>query len=126
MDDLTKEDYEVIFDVLNVYDPNDISHVFPEMGEEKFLKDVTNAWKKILNIISEEAYNEHFDDWQIQPIRDEGSRSTHTWGERSWCADNDPVEGKLKELLSKKALQPVYDDDGEIITNGDKKTQRDA
>ena len=45
MDELTKEEFEVIFDVLNVYDPNDISHVYPEMGEEKFLKDVTNAWK---------------------------------------------------------------------------------
>ena len=119
MDNLTEQELKAVFDVVNVYDPNDIKDLIPEMGEEEFLRDLTNAWKKILNVISEEAYNYHFDDVQIQPINDEDS--THTWGARSWCADDDPVEGKLKELLSKKALQPVYNDDGEIITNGDKK-----
>ena len=51
MDELTKEDYEVIFDVLNVYDPNDISHVYPEMGEEKFVKEVNEVWLKVLSIM---------------------------------------------------------------------------
>ena len=53
MDDLTKEDYEVIFDVLNVYDPNDISHVYPAMGEKKFMLQVGSTWRKVLDIVSE-------------------------------------------------------------------------
>ena len=50
---LTKEELEVIFDVLNVYDPNDISHVYPAMGGEKFMKQVGSAWRKLLDIVSE-------------------------------------------------------------------------
>ena len=48
---LNQTDLEVIFDVLNVYYPNDISHVYPEMGEEQFMRDVNNTWKKVLDII---------------------------------------------------------------------------
>ena len=36
MSELNKKDLEVIFDVLNVFTPSDISHVYPEMGEQKF------------------------------------------------------------------------------------------
>jgi hypothetical protein len=39
--------------VLNVYEPNDISHVYPAMGEEKFMKQVGSAWRKLLDIVSE-------------------------------------------------------------------------
>ena len=53
MDDLTKKDFEVIFDVLNVYDPNDISHVYPEMGEGKFMSQLNSTWRKVLDIVSE-------------------------------------------------------------------------
>ena len=45
------KDFEVIFDVLNVFDPNDISHVYPEMGTNQFMKDVNSTWKKVLDII---------------------------------------------------------------------------
>ena len=48
---LNQTDLEVIFDVLNVYDPNDISHDYPEMGEEQFMREVNNTWKKVLDII---------------------------------------------------------------------------
>ena len=51
MDNLTDQDIQVIFDVLNVYDPNDISHVYPEMGEEKFMREVQEVWLKVLNIM---------------------------------------------------------------------------
>lgn len=51
MSELTTKDFEVIFDVLNVYDHNDISHVYPEMGEEKFMREVQEVWLKVLNII---------------------------------------------------------------------------
>jgi len=53
MSELNKKDFDVIFDVLNVYDPNDISHVYPEMGESEFLTQLGETWKKVLNIISE-------------------------------------------------------------------------
>lgn len=48
---LNQTDLEVIFDVLNVFDPNDISHVYPEMGEEQFMRDMNSTWKKVLDII---------------------------------------------------------------------------
>lgn len=51
MDNLTDKDIQVIFDVLNVYDPEDISHVYPEMGEDKFVREVNEAWLKVLNIM---------------------------------------------------------------------------
>ena len=53
MDKLTKKDFEVIFDVLNVYDPNDISHVYPEMGEVEFMSQLNSTWRKVLDIVSE-------------------------------------------------------------------------
>ena len=51
--ELNKEDLQVIFDVLNVYDPHDIQHVYPEMGEREFLDGVTTAWRKILSVLDE-------------------------------------------------------------------------
>jgi len=48
---LSREDLEVIFDVLNVYDPNDISHVYPEMGESEFTTQVEKTWKKVLSML---------------------------------------------------------------------------
>jgi len=58
MDNLTDRDIQVIFDVLNVYDPDDISHVYPEMGEEKFMREVQEVWLKVLNIMKgKDHYN---------------------------------------------------------------------
>ena len=52
---LNHTDLEVIFDVLNVFTPSDISHVYPEMGEEEFLRDVNTAWKKVLDILRQDG-----------------------------------------------------------------------
>lgn len=49
--ELTLKELEAIFDVLNVYEPQDISHVYPEMGTDEFMKDVNSAWKKVLDIL---------------------------------------------------------------------------
>ena len=49
--ELTIEDLKIIFDVLNVYDPNDIQDVYPEMGKKEFLDGVKQAWEKILPLI---------------------------------------------------------------------------
>ena len=65
MDDLTKEDYEVIFDVLNVYDPNDIQDVYPEMGEKEFLDEVRIAWHKVLELIKKEELSTNTYDLEL-------------------------------------------------------------
>ena len=49
--ELNEKDFKVILDVLNVYDPNDIDHVYPEMGSKEFLGEVQEAWKKVLKIV---------------------------------------------------------------------------
>tara|TARA_R110000824_G_scaffold294994_1_gene483397 strand:- start:674 stop:862 length:189 start_codon:yes stop_codon:yes gene_type:complete len=51
-DKLTYKEYQAIFDVLNVYDPNDIKHIYPEMGNLAFLKDVRSAWEKVHSIVN--------------------------------------------------------------------------
>lgn len=48
---MTSSEIKTIFDVLNVYDPNDIQHVYPKMGTEEFLRDVRSAWEKVGKII---------------------------------------------------------------------------
>ena len=45
---LDRGDLAIIFDILNVYDPNDIKHVYPEMGDETFLAEVRGIWSKLL------------------------------------------------------------------------------
>ena len=44
---LTDRDWKTILDVLNVYDPNDIMHVYPEMGSPEFIQDVSQAFQKV-------------------------------------------------------------------------------
>ncbi len=53
--ELSLSDLKVIFDVLNVYDPNDIMFVYPKMGEDEFLDDVQKVWKKVLKIIEKNS-----------------------------------------------------------------------
>lgn len=48
MDNLTEKELKAVFDVVNVYEPEDISHVYPEMATDEFMKDIKSAWKKIL------------------------------------------------------------------------------
>jgi hypothetical protein len=48
MNELTEQELKAVFDVLNVYEPEDISHVYPAMATDEFMMDVLSAWKKIL------------------------------------------------------------------------------
>jgi len=48
MDNLTEQELKAVFDVVNVFEPEDISHVYPEMATDEFMMDVLSAWKKIL------------------------------------------------------------------------------
>ena len=45
---LTEEELKAVFDVVNVFEPEDISHVYPEMASDEFMEDIKSAWKKIL------------------------------------------------------------------------------
>jgi hypothetical protein len=49
---LTDNNWKTILDVLNVYDPNDIMHVYPEMGDPEFVQDVTLAFHKVREHVS--------------------------------------------------------------------------
>jgi hypothetical protein len=53
---LTDNDWKTILDVLNVYDPNDIMHVYPEMGTPEFLQDVSSTFKKVLAHVNTKKY----------------------------------------------------------------------
>ena len=44
---ISDREWKTILDVLNVYDPNDIMHVYPEMGTPEFVQDVTSAFHKV-------------------------------------------------------------------------------
>lgn len=57
MDNLTKENLEVILDVLNVYNPDDIKDVYPEMGEQEFLDGVQETFKKVLSMLDRGVQN---------------------------------------------------------------------
>mgnify|MGYP001174803616 CR=1 FL=1 len=48
---LTLEDWKTILDVVNVYDPNDICHVYPEMGTPEFMQSVQGVFRKLLTVV---------------------------------------------------------------------------
>ena len=50
-DELTPEDLKVILDVLNVYDPNDINHVYSAMGSQEFIAEVNQTLQKVLSFV---------------------------------------------------------------------------
>ena len=57
MDNLTEKELKAVFDVVNVYEPEDISHVYPEMATDEFMKDIKSAWKKILKSLDNTKQN---------------------------------------------------------------------
>ena len=50
-DELTPEELKVILDVLNVYDPNDIKHVYSAMGSQEFIGEVNDTFQKVLSLV---------------------------------------------------------------------------
>ncbi len=57
MDNLTEEELKAVFDVVNVFEPEDISHVYPEMATDEFMVNVFSAWKKILKSLDNKQQN---------------------------------------------------------------------
>ena len=51
MDNFTQKELKAIFDVINVYEPEDISHVYPEMASDEFMEDVISSWKKLVKML---------------------------------------------------------------------------
>lgn len=45
---LTDQDFKTILDVLNMYDPNDVADVVPEMAGPEFMQQVQSAFKAVL------------------------------------------------------------------------------
>jgi len=56
MDNLTEQELKAVFDVVNVYEPKDISHVYPEMGSDQFMQHVNSAWKKLRKMLSDDNF----------------------------------------------------------------------
>jgi len=56
MDKLTEKELKAVFDVVNVFDPEDISHVYPEMASDEFMMDVKSAWKKLLKMLDNDNF----------------------------------------------------------------------
>ena len=56
MDNLTEQELKAVFDVVNVYEPEDISHVYPEMASDEFMQDVNSAWKKLHKMLSDDNF----------------------------------------------------------------------
>ena len=57
MDNFTKKELKAIFDVVNVFEPEDIAHVYPAMATDEFMEDVMSAWKKILKSLDNTEQN---------------------------------------------------------------------
>lgn len=79
--DFTKKELEVLFDVVNVYDPNDISHVYPEMGSEDFVSEVKGLFHKLQDALREADRREKHDPekyyWHPEEVAN-----------RKWCEQN--------------------------------------
>jgi hypothetical protein len=45
---LTDKNFKTVLDVLNMYDPNDVAHVVPEMTTPEFQQEVQSAFKAVL------------------------------------------------------------------------------
>ena len=50
--ELTKKELKVILDVINVYDPEEIKVVFPEMATHEFLNEVRETFQKVLHLVA--------------------------------------------------------------------------
>lgn len=57
MEELTTKELKAVFDVVNVFDPEDIANVYPAMATDEFMMDVLSAWKKILKSLDKTNQN---------------------------------------------------------------------
>ena len=50
--ELTRKELKVILDVINVYDPEEIKVVYPEMASHEFLGEVRETFQKVLHSVA--------------------------------------------------------------------------
>lgn len=67
---LTDKDFKTVLDVINVFDPNDIAHVYPEMATPTFMQDVNAAFKAVLAHVNRTKYNSDLGASTGQPVRE--------------------------------------------------------
>tara|TARA_S200002703_G_C3766828_1_gene236051 strand:+ start:959 stop:1141 length:183 start_codon:yes stop_codon:yes gene_type:complete len=48
---LTYNELCTVLDVVNVYTPQDIESLYPEMGKKEFMNNVNSAFKKLLDSV---------------------------------------------------------------------------
>jgi len=53
---LTDQDFRTILDVLNMYDPNDVIEVVPQMATPEFMQQVQSAFKAVLAHVNRTKY----------------------------------------------------------------------
>ena len=57
--ELTKKKLKVILDVINVYDPEEIKTVYPEVASHEFLNEVRETFLKVLHLVKK--YVDHIE-----------------------------------------------------------------
>lgn len=72
---LTDKDWKTVLDVLNMYDPNDVAHIVPEMGTPEFVQDVQSAFKAVLAHVQR-----NIQDKESKPDAHEIVDQLHPWG----------------------------------------------
>ena len=53
---LTDQDFKTILDVLNMYDPNDVIQIVPQMATPEFMQQVQSAFKAVLAHVNRTKY----------------------------------------------------------------------
>ena len=67
---ISDKEWKTILDVLNVYDPNDIKHVYPEMGGREFVQGVASAFQKVrAHILRLNELDEAILESKVKPFR---------------------------------------------------------
>ena len=77
---LTDKDWKTILDVLNMYDPNDVVHVVPEMGTPEFMQNVDSAFKAVLGHVQRQNIKPGPYDKKPKAVDHEIVDQLHPWG----------------------------------------------
>ena len=67
---LTDQDFKTILDVLNMYDPNDVANIVPEMATPEFMQHVQSAFKAVLAHVNRTKYNSDLGASDGRPVRE--------------------------------------------------------
>ena len=83
---LSDKDWTTILDVVNVFDPNDIAHVYPEMGTPEFMQDVQSAFKAVLAHVERSNIQKSHGGMKVPQYGPNGADSTKP----TYCAEAHP------------------------------------